>query len=377
MREVARALGAVALAYAAMMVVAAAGLGLIGVSPGSSTVAAVALAGGGAVDLAGSPAQAGPAARLGASVHGSIHVLPLGVSLTGAVIVAVLLRRRARSVRVLVTTVIAAPLAFTLPALAGHGRLTVASPCAHRAYGLGGCQSALGGITVTFHTDVGRTVLGGLAWTLVVLALTLLSGGHVRLPDWVRPAVTASVSVLLGAALAGVAAGLLLAVRSGPEAAGAALLAGPNVAFAALTAGIGVPWSAGPASHAHGTHGLALLISVLFAVAVLAAAGVLTAARTPAPAGPAWRRGLTRAGRSALTTGILVAGATAVAGGSARLSVAVLGMAFPVIVVRAAGDILVALVLGPAAGAVAGLAGGALLEVLGRRVPVWRRRRTW
>jgi hypothetical protein len=66
-----------------------------------------------------------------------------------------------------------------------------------------------------------------------------------------------------------------------------------------------------------------------------------------------------------------------VAGVSAQLSVSVLGLAFPVVVLRAAGDILVALVLGSAAGAVAGLAGGALLEVFDRRVPVWRRRRTW
>lgn len=371
MREAVRALGAVALAYAAMGLVAAAGLFLIGVSPGAPTVATLALAGGGAVDVAGVPAEG---ARLGASVHGAIHVVPLGVSLTGALVLAALLRRHAPSLLSLVTTMIAAPPAFALPALAGHGRLTIAAPC-----GLGGCRSALGGITVDYHADVCRTALGGLVWTLVVLALTLLSSRHVRLPEWVRPAVTTSVAVLLCAALAVVVAGLVVAVGNGRRTAGAALLAGPNVAFAGLSAGLGVPWSAGSAApvRAGVAHGLSWAVPVLFAAAVLPAVGILIAARTPAPAGSAWRRGLTRAGRSALTTAILVAGTTAVAGGSAHLSVAVLGFTLPVVVLRAAGDILVALVLGAAAGAVAGLAGGALPEILGRRVPVAGRRRTW
>jgi len=395
MREVIRALGTVAIAYAAMGLTALAGLRLIGAgSPAGLVVATVATAGGGTVDVAGVPAQG---ARLGASVHGAIHVLPLGVSLAGALVLAAVLRRRAPSVRSLVTTVLAVPLAFALPAPAGHGRLVIASPCAHRAYGLGGCQGgrpSLGEITLDYHTDVWRTALGGLVWTLVVLTLVVLSSRHVRLPDglaWVRPAVASSVAVVLWAVLAVVGAGLLLAVRSGPKAAGAALLLGPNVAFAALPVGIGVPWSAGPATPLRGgaahtgwsltriahEHGLAWLVPVVFAAVVLLAAGVLTAARTPVPAGSAWRRRLTWAGRSAPTTGILVAGMTAVAGVSAQLSVSVLGFSLPVIVLRAAGDILVALVLGSAAGAVAGLAGGVLLDVLGRRVPVWRRRRTW
>jgi DNA-binding response OmpR family regulator len=57
-------------------------------------------------------------------------------------------------------------------------------------------------------------------WTLVVLALAALSSRHVRLPDglaWVRPAVAASVTVVLWAALAVVVAGLLVAVRGGPK----------------------------------------------------------------------------------------------------------------------------------------------------------------
>jgi|tagenome__1003787_1003787.scaffolds.fasta_scaffold20931213_3 hypothetical protein len=382
MRDVVRALAAVALAYVAMGLVAAAGLRLIGAgSPVGLLVATAAMAVGGAADLAGVSART---AQFGASVHGAIHVLPLGVSLTGALVLAALLRRHAASVRALVTTLIAAPLAFALPALAGHGRLAIAAPCAHRAYGLGGCQGgrpALGGIRLDYHTDVWRTAFGGLAWTLVVLALLVLASRDVRLPDglaWVRPAVVASVTVTLWAALTAVVAGLLLAVGGGPKVAGAALLLGPNVAFAALPAGIGVPWSAGPHGGWSGTAlGHAWPVVVLFAAAVLLTIGVLTAARTPVPDRSAWRRRLTRAGRSALTTGTLVAGMTAVAGVSAGLSVSVLGLVFPVVVLRAAGDILVALVLGSAAGAVAGLAGGVLLEVFGPRVPVWRRRRTW
>jgi hypothetical protein len=382
MREVVRALGAVALAYAAMALVAAAGLALIGAgAPGRLTVATVAMAGGGAVDVTGAIAAGG---RLGASLHGGISALPLGVSLAGAVALAAVLRRSAPSMRSLVTTAVAFPLALALPALAGHSRLSIAAPCARRGYGLGGCQSdriPLRAIALDYHTDVWRTAFGGLVWALVVLALVVLSSRHVRLPEglsWVRPAVSAVVTVVLCATLAVVLTGLAAGLFAGARVAGAALLIGPNVAFAALPAGIGVPWSVGSAMSSRGTggpvHGLAWLVPAGFAVVVLLAIGVLTAARTPAPAGPAWRRRLTRAGRSGLITGVLVAGTTALAGFSAHLSVSVLGMAFPVIVLRAAGDILVALVLGSAAGAVAGLAGSALPEVV--RVPAWRRRRT-
>ncbi|MDN3359577.1 streptophobe family protein [Actinomadura sp. DC4] len=363
MREAGRAAGAVALAYVVMGLVAAAGLWLIGAGPpGRLTLAAVALAGGGAVELQGA---LHPAAGMGASVHGALRVMPLGVSLSGAVVLALLLRRRAPDVRSLVTTAVAVPLAFALPALAAHGRLTLASPCAHRAYGLGGCQSgraALGGIALDYHADVWRTALGGLVWALVVIALASIE--HVRLPGGLRPAVTASVTVLLWAALATVIAGLALAAGSGTKS-GAALLLGPNAAFAGASTGIGVPWAAGPATRDTGwtlagiahDHGLAWLVPVAFAAVVLLAAGALTAAHTP-PGAP-WPA---RAGRSALAVGTLVAAMTAVAGGSAHLSVSVLGFTLPVIVLRAAGDILVALVLGAAAGAVAGLAGGALTE---------------
>jgi hypothetical protein len=218
----------------------------------------------------------------------------------------------------------------------------------------------------------------------VVLALVALlqcrpDTRHIRLPaalSWVRTAVSVSATVILCAALAVEATGLLIAVGHGPKVAGAALLLAPNAAFAAFGAGIGVPWSAARStpggsqdtSLASIAHGPAWLLPVAFSVTVLLVIGVLAAARTPVPARAAWR--WLRAGRLGLPVGVLSAGMTAAAGASAHLGVSVLGFAITVLGLRCGGDILVALALGSAAGAVAGVTGALLLEL--RDTTGWR-----
>jgi hypothetical protein len=382
MREVVRAMSAVAAAYVAMGVVAAAGLLLLGADgAGRLTIATVTMAGGGGIDATGELPQA-PAQ---ASLHGGVDVMPLGVSLAGALVLVIALRRPAASLRALAvrlaTVAVAFPAVLTLAAFAGHGRLALGRPCVRGPYGLSGCASddraLAGGLTLDYHSDLGRTLLGGLVWVLVVLALVVLlqcrpDARHLRLPtalSWIRPAVSVSVTVILCAALAAGAAGLLVGFAHGPKVAGAAVLLAPNAAFAAFGAGIGVPWSAARStpggsrdtSLASIAHGPAWLLPVAFSVTVLLVIGVLTAARTPVPAGTAWRR--VRAGRLGLPVGVLSAGMTAAAGASAHLGVSVLGFAITVLGLRCDGDILVALALGSAAGAVAGITGCLLLEL--------------
>lgn len=383
MREVARALSAVAAAYAAMGVTAAAGLLLLGADGadgvGRLTMATVTMAGGGRVGATGELPQA-PARLPAASLHAAVDVMPLGVSLAGALVLVIALRRPAASLSALLvrlaTVAVTFPIVLTLAAFAGHGRLALGRPCVRGPYGLSGCaddgRALANGITLDYHADAGRTLLGGLVWVLVMLALVALlqcrpDARHIRLPaalSWIRTAVSVSASVIPCAATA---ACLLVAVGHGPKVAGAAVLLAPNAAFAAFGVGIGVPWSAARSTPAGSqdtslagiAHGSAWLLPVAFSVTVLLVIGVLTAARTPVPAGAAWRR--LRAGRLGLPVGILSAGMTAAAGASAHLGVSVFGFAITVLGLRCGGDILVALALGSAAGAVAGVTGALLL----------------
>jgi hypothetical protein len=394
MREVVRGMSAVAAAYVAMGVVAATGLLLLGADGAFRlTIAAVTMAGGGRIDVTGELPQA---QRLGASLHGGLGVMPLGVSLAGALVLVFALRRPAASLRALVvrlaTAAVAFPAVLALSASEGRGRLALGRPCVHGPYGLSGCatddRALAGGLTLDYHSDLGRTLLGGLVWVLVVLALVALlqcrpDARHVRLPaalSWIRPSVSVSATVVLGAALVVEAVGLLVAIVHGPKVAGAAVLLAPNAAFAAFGAGIGVPWSA-----ARSTPGVAQdislagigpgwLLPVAFSVTVLLVIGVLTAARSPVPPGVAWRR--VRAARLGLPLGVLSAGMTAVAGASAHLGVSVFGFAVTVIGLRCGGDILVALALGSAAGAIAGITGCLLLD-LRRQATTDRVRTAW
>jgi hypothetical protein len=260
MREVVRAVCAVAAAYVAMGLVAAAGLLLLGVDGvGRAAIATVTTAGGGRIDATGELPHAA-ARRPAANLHAVVDIMPLGVTIAGVLVLVIALRRPAASLRALLVRLavvsVAFPCVLTLTALAGHGRLALGRPCVRGPYGLSGCADdgrvLAGGITLDYHADLVRTLPGALVWVLVVLTIVALlqcrpDARSIHLPaalSWVRTAFSVSAAVFLCAALAVEATGLLLAAGHGPRVAGAALLLAPNAAFAAFGAGIGVPWSA-------------------------------------------------------------------------------------------------------------------------------------
>ncbi|WND39297.1 streptophobe family protein [Streptomyces sp. BB1-1-1] len=105
--------------------------------------------------------------------------------------------------------------------------------------------------TVGFTTDVPLTVLFGLLWLAGVLVLALLvsrgaplPGRLLRLQTSVRPAAYAMVALLLAYVVVGVVVGLVVAgTRGHPADTFAVLLLGlPNLAWLALTIGLGATW---------------------------------------------------------------------------------------------------------------------------------------
>ncbi|MFL6124390.1 hypothetical protein [Actinophytocola sp.] len=177
-----------------------AGWGLLGAAlagfGAAATPAAVALAVGGS---AGITEGMGPVA-----VSGSISVLPLGVSLVGAVLLAVPLtswHRVAGAAAVFTAGLVVLPF---LPA----GRLEV---------------------------RFWPTVLGGLLWLAVVLGI--------RVALWWQPKVRQVVTVLLGAAGLASVVGALASVAGGARVLGTMVLAAPNLLCIALTRGLGTPWT--------------------------------------------------------------------------------------------------------------------------------------
>jgi hypothetical protein len=199
-----------------------------------ATPAAMALAVGGA---------AGVSQDLGrAALTGSISVLPLGISLVGAVLLATVLtswHRVAGAAGVFVAGLVVVPF---LPA---------------------------GQLSIQFWP----TVLGGVLWLAVVLGVRVAMWW---LP-WVRPVVT----VFLGAAGLATVAGALAAVAGGARVLGTMLLAAPNLVCVALTRGLGVPWTM------HGpdlpmptvdTGGLGPLAAPLWPLAAIAAVVVVLVA---------------------------------------------------------------------------------------------------
>jgi len=162
----------------------------------AATPAAMALAVGGA---AGISQDAGRAA-----LTGSISVLPLGVSLVGAVLLAIVLtswRRVAGAAAVFGAGLVVLPF---LPA---------------------------GQLSIRFWP----TVLGGVLWLAVVLG--------VRVAMWWLPRVRPVVVVLLGAAGLATVVGALAAVAGGARVLGTMVLAAPNLLCVALTRGLRVPWT--------------------------------------------------------------------------------------------------------------------------------------
>jgi hypothetical protein len=212
----------------ALLGVALAGFGA------AATPAAVALAVGGA---AGVSQDLGPA-----ELTGSISVLPLGVSLVGAVLLAATLtswRRVAGAAAVFVGGLVVVPF---LPA---------------------------GQLSIRFWP----TVLGGVLWLAVVLG--------VRVAMWWLPRVRPVVTVLLGAGGLAMVAGALAAVTGGARVLGTMVLAAPNLLCVALTRGLGVPWTVRAPDlpmRTVDTGGVGPLAAPLWPLAVIAAVVVVLVA---------------------------------------------------------------------------------------------------
>ncbi|NUK06194.1 streptophobe family protein [Streptomyces lunaelactis] len=250
------ALVAVVAGLTVMIVTAALGLWAAGAAdlPGSAfprvVAAVVVMAVGGSVDISGD-------AGVIAETNADLTVLPLSVTLAGALVIAAgflrPLRHRAVagtrellgwSARVAVLWVLAliglsvlARHSFDIPlgegTAADIGELLDASP------------------KVGFEADIPLTVVLGLLWLAGLLVLALLVSRKAPLParlvrfqESVRPAAFAMVVLLLAYVALGVVIGLVVVVTRGhPAETFAVILLGlPNLVWLALTLGLGASW---------------------------------------------------------------------------------------------------------------------------------------
>ncbi|MFF0792042.1 streptophobe family protein [Streptomyces spiralis] len=380
------AIACVSWALTGMAATAALGLHLLGAdsagSLGPMTAAVVALGAGGAVTPSGDVSVFG---LKGAAAHTAIQITPLGVSLVGALLLSWFFLRSLRAAGVVIAPAELLARAGTVVALfvamlgglawAGHDVVTIdgASLGLGRLPG-GGSGGGSGGLSIPglgdlgdiggllpdnigklidakaavgFRVDTAPTLLGGLGWATGILLIALLASRRTPLPrGWaavhrvVRPAVSALVTVLLTAVVAGLAAAAYAAAGDPHprRIAGAALLGAPNGVWLGVPVGLFVPWD-GRATGVLATllpdpldrlldadsdrpvtlarladlDGRVWLLGVAAALMMLLA-GVLTAVRTAvAPAGhaagaAARERGtLGFAGRCALRLGLVTA----------------------------------------------------------------------
>lgn len=422
------AIASVSWAFLAMTGTAALGLHLLGAdaagSLGPMTAAVVAMAAGGRVTPSGDVAVFGMDS---AGTQGAIGIMPLGVSLVGALLLAWVFLRSLRKAGTVVSTgelaarVIAVAVLFTalLGGIAWAGQDTIAidgaSLGAPQAGGLldklpgigdiggGGLSDGLQGLikaktSVGFHVDTVPTLLRGLVWVLVVLAIALLASRRTPLPPgWqavhrvVRPAVSALCLVLVVAVLAGFAAAGYAAV-TGKEPGrimGAALLGAPNGVWLAVPLGLFVQWKGtatgelakllpDPFDRLLSTgvnepitpgrlaelDGRVWLLPVAVALMMLTA-GALAATRTPRGTGP--RAGY--AGRCALRLGVATAAAFPLlvwlTGVSVNANLSVFGFDAVGAGIELHGSIPMALLLGAVWGAGAGGVGALLALATG------------
>ncbi|MET9467952.1 streptophobe family protein [Streptomyces sp. NPDC006544] len=242
--------------FAVMAVVASAGLALAGAGdlPGGAfphVVAAVVLmAAGGSVDVTGGAGLLGGA-------EASLSVLPLSVSLAGALTTGWLFlrplhNRAVAGARELLSR--AAPLVLLwLLALTGIAFL------ARQSFSLSTGDSPFGQIgeildaapTVGFEAAIPASLGFGLLWILGLLLIALLVSRRAPLPARlvrfhaaVRPAAFAVVVLLLAYVVLGIGVGLVVAATQGHAARTMAviLLGLPNLAWPALTLGLGGAW---------------------------------------------------------------------------------------------------------------------------------------
>ncbi|MGW7368241.1 streptophobe family protein [Streptomyces sp. NPDC054841] len=252
------ALVAVLAGLAAMIVVAALGLWAAGGAdlPDGAfprvVAALVVMAAGGTVDLAGD-------AGFVAESQAELAVMPLSVSLVGALVTAGLFLRPLRHRAVARTRELlgrfvrlAALWLLGLAGLAGLARHTFELSL--------GKDSLVGDIgdfldaspKVGFRADMGLTLLFGLLWLIGVVAMALLVSRKAPLPtrlvrfqESVRPAAFAMVALLLAYVVVGLCVGLVVAATRGhPDRTFAVILLGlPNIAWPSLTLGLGASWN--------------------------------------------------------------------------------------------------------------------------------------
>ncbi|MEV0409227.1 streptophobe family protein [Streptomyces sp. NPDC050448] len=392
-------------ALVVMAGVAALGLHLLGAdaaggSLGAMTAAVVVLAVGGTVTPSGDVSVLG---ITGPGAQTSLDVMPLGVGLAGALVLARIFLRSVRTgagpgelaARAASVAVLLVAAAGGL-ARAGHDAVTLDGPRLPSpppkvvVPGLGDIGGLLpdriGDLIDTearvgFSVEFGPTLLGAGVWVLAVLAVALLASrrgpaAFARL----RPAVSALVAALLVAVAAGLAAAVWAAFgdEHPRRVLGAALLGAPNGAWTGVLLGLFVPFD----GRATGTLGRLLpdplddllgtsarepvtvarlaeydgrvWLLVAGAGLLLLCAGVLAAVRTPG-------RGIAEcAVRLSAVTGVALAGLVWLTGVSVDASLSVLGVDAVDAGVELRGDTLYALVLGAAWGAVAGGAGALL-----------------
>nr|WP_175524847.1 streptophobe family protein [Streptomyces sp. CAI-85] len=283
------AIAAVSWALIGMAGTAALGLHLLeadaSASLGPMTAAVVALGAGGSVTPSGDVSAFGLG---GAEANTAIEITPLGVSLVGALLLSWFFLRSLRTAGVVVAPAELLARAGTVVALfvamlgglawAGHDVVTLDGgalglddmPGAGGGGGGGleipglGDIGDIGGLlpdrigdlidtkaAVGFTVDTVPTLLGGLFWSAGILLIALLASRRTPLPrGWapvhrvVRPAVSALVTVILVAVVAGLAAAAYAAIGDAhpKRIAGAALLGAPNGVWLGLSIGLFVPW---------------------------------------------------------------------------------------------------------------------------------------
>ncbi len=241
---------------AAMGAVAALGLWAAGATdlPGGSfpqvVAATVVTAVGGTVELSGDAGEL-------AGAEGGLTVVPLSVTLAGALVVGRCFLRPLRH-----RAVAGAPeLAGWVARIAALWLLAVLglALAARHTYELSLGDGPLGDLgelfgirpVVGFSTDVPPTVLIGLLWLAGVLLVALtvsrgapLPAGLLRFQTSARPAAQAMVLLLLATVVIGLVIALVVAATRGhPAETFAVILLGlPNVVWPALTIGFGATW---------------------------------------------------------------------------------------------------------------------------------------
>lgn len=242
---------------AAMAVTAALGLWAAGAAdlPGgafpSVVAAVVVMAAGGSVGMSGGAGAI-------AETRADLSVLPLSVTIAGALVIAAgflrpLRHRAVVGVRELAgrAACLAALWVPALVVLSLFARHTFRIPLEDPTGGLFDDLLEEASPEIGFRADLPVTLLFGLLWLAGLLAVALLVSRRAPLParlvrfqEPVRPAAFAMVALLLSCVVLGLVVALVVAVtRDHPAETFAVILLGlPNLAWIAFTVGLGASW---------------------------------------------------------------------------------------------------------------------------------------